>query len=435
MSLHPSWGEVLTDSPSDWTDHVSSTMTDAEADELARELGLSGALQATQHLSIPTVTALSQSIPLVGQYFFQDHPKTHLSKEGVGQVVGVAAEMVEDSLSHVVNSLLHIEKGSRAALEAALDCTECQPIMYLDLARYDETPMKVTHKEFISKLALSNVPESDQSQGSHLQAPDVGFAKPELIAKAATSSKMFFAEGRVSMLVKASMETEGGLETQFLVISGADLSWKQILERDTAGCQFKALLQTNQVTCHSEKFGLKVRLCTTDQAGANFNSEKHMAHSRGSGWCGLHLACHVHITSRIMKRTLSFVDAYISGMLSVSLALSEGASMHRFRKALAQVISERITFTNRHLSADALAYKDYVLKTFCSTGTSQELRRELLKTFASGDWRKTGVFEHYVPPGAEHNEQHLKMACTKAMLLALTPSLFKLYPRHRWGGL
>ena len=67
-------------------------------------------------------------------------------------------------------------------------------------------------------------------------------------------------------------------------------------------------------------------------------------------------------------------------------------------------------------------------------GPSQASRHHLLLSYATGDWRREGVFEHYVPPGVEVDEEQLRLSSAKAMVLALAPALFKVYPRHRWVG-
>ena len=39
-----------------------------------------------------------------------------------------------------------------------------------------------------------------------------------------------------------------------------------------------------------------------------------------------------------------------------------------------------------------------------------------------------------MPPGAEYDEQRILDLVSEAVTVALAPSLFKVYPRHRWVG-
>ena len=461
----------------DWGHLPGTLLTDNEADRLAEELGLSApspppevemvgpswestiissetmttlcqrqrgpwaathltpAITAATQLEGGVKTRLSQSIPPVAGFFFNEQA-THLSKEALGQVVGVSAEMVEDSLSQMANCLLHIEQGQRHALEEAITAGVCKPILYLDLSRYNETPMKITHKELMSNLLLCQAPEPAVGHAAEDPTSTPLSSRPPtgLPMKAATSSKMFFAEGRVSMLAEAAFESPQGLRQELFVVNGLDLSWNQILDRDTGACQYAALQQSSQVSKHANDFPLKVRLTTTDQAGANHSSERLMLASRGAGWVGVHLACNVHIAARVVQRTVSLEEPIVSGMLNVSLTLADGAAMTRYRRSLVQVLESRIVFLHSQPSAEALAYRDFVLDNFCRTGTSQEVRRQLLLTYANGDWRQRDVFQHCVPAGVAFDDRELKQHIIQAMLQALTPTLFKVYPRHRWVG-
>ena len=223
-------------------------------------------------------------------------------------------------------------------------------------------------------------------------------------------------------------------EQQFLTIAGTGLSWNQVLERDTAPCQYQALLQTNQTSETVQQFPFKVRLCTTDQAGANFGSENLTLRARGGDWCGLHLACNVHIAARVTKGAMSFVESCVTGMLNVSLTLSSGAALSQFRQALARLVAQRLVIKKGQLSADAREYRDFVLSTFVRTGARQRERDHLLRTVLNGDWRDHSSVQYWVPAGVDFDEGNVMETVTQAVLLTLAPSTFKVYPRHRWVG-
>ena len=87
----------------------------------------------------------------LAKFFLGQEPPMHMSKASVGELLDVDPQQVEPILSLIANSLLHVEALQRSTLESTLTSSGCRLVTFVDFSRYDETLMKVRHKEFLPR--------------------------------------------------------------------------------------------------------------------------------------------------------------------------------------------------------------------------------------------------------------------------------------------
>ena len=237
------------------------------------------------------------------------------------------------------------------------------------------------------------------------------------------------------MVLKVLEPISEELQTQYVVLQGSCLAGLRLLDRATGECQFRCLQDSSPTSLAANRFKFKVRATTTDQAAANHSAETAFMQGRSEqNWAHLHLPCNMHIIAKAHSRSFDIVQNQISGMLNFALSLSLGGNMLKFRVSLIAVVRQRLQIIVGHPPADAQAYRQFILSHFCSSGRNLAVKRFLLEHFANGDWRCKDAVQLYVEPGLEVNAAGMVDQVCSALALALTGSLFKLYPRHRWVG-
>eukprot|EP00971_Amphidinium_carterae_P143984 2853165-Amphidinium_carterae.2 len=159
----------------------------------------------------------------------------------------------------------------------------------------------------------------------------------------------------------------------------------------TGNTVYKALC-VNNTTKPEFLAAFKARLTCTDQAAYNYVAEEKMVDAWGDKWTGCHTACNLHVVARVLTRTIV-----------------------------------------GSLSSEAIAYKKFVMDLFLQTGTRKDIRKNLLSSVATGDWRKDEL-EVYVAPGVSYDATELRLLVIKGLIISLASTVFHTYPRHRWTG-
>ena len=377
---------------------------------------------------------LDPGLEKVVRFFYQQNmSKLHASKVSLSQLLQISADSIEPHLCTVADAMAHSEKHRRRALEAALSSSPVRLVMYLECCRYDETPMRITHKQTLASLGVLPAPSSsdDRSSGGKRSHQELRGGHQ---IKASSVSKMFSTEQTFACLLEVTLPSEAGPRRQCVGFQGSTLCWNQLLEKTTSQNILAALMETSTTSSFASEFGLKCRISTTDLAGGNIGAEKLYKSLRGAEWSHIHLACNVHIVARMHSKALSFWEADISGALNLSLCLSAGAAMTKFRAALADIVSERLTITRHKPSLEAEKHKAFLLKLFGSTGTKKAERHFLLSSVITGDWRLRDVLQVYIPPGLPVDLPAVQKNVLEAATNAISRSNFHVFPRHRWLG-
>ena len=194
------------------------------------------------------------------------------------------------------------------------------------------------------------------------------------------------------------------------------------------------MIESSPAGVFAESFRFKARIATTDQAGSNYGAERTVMATRSPEWAHCHLPCNVHIIAAVFSKTFKLMDADISGMVHMSLSLSQGGSMQRFRRCLMSEIQEKLVIMHGYPTAEAAEHRKFLIELLYSKGPNQVVRAHLLETLPNGDWNRRDRVEMYVPAGVDIDPAEAASTMSKALVLALTGSLFRPYPRHRWLG-
>eukprot|EP00971_Amphidinium_carterae_P348227 6490393-Amphidinium_carterae.1 len=372
----------------------------------------------------------------LASFYWNEGHHLHTSKEAICKLLDIDRLNIEPLLCVLSNVMVHMDRGNRAKLEEALSTSGYELVLYIDMARYDETPMRVTHKQTMeSMLPRSSAGTIDSLGGTDVEM-ESSHSHLGLSTKASSVSKMLSCEHKHAMLVKTQVaDNSGGLATKYVFIMGATLGWNQLLGNASSDCMGRALQETCAVSRHASSFRLKTRLAITDQAPANILCEKLLVEARNDQWCSLHIYCTVHHAARSMTRSFILLEEHVSGLVNFALALSLGPSMVGFRQAVAAIIAHRPMLIHRgHAPPDVVEYQKCMLDTFCKSGSRQKERRLLLEHLATGDWRRGDVIEVYVVEGVDIDSKQVLSTYINGIIYALCHKAFSTYPRHRWLG-
>eukprot|EP00971_Amphidinium_carterae_P036920 725702-Amphidinium_carterae.2 len=175
-----------------------------------------------------SAAAMDADIHAVGEYYLSKQPKLHASKEAVAKLTNVAVDKIESSVNRVANCMLHFERIDRRGLEEALLHLDADPLLYIDLSKFDETPMKVKTKEALTQMLPQ--PSGLDSSGVLASGGTLPHAlmKSDVVGRAAVPSKLLASEQRYAMLLKAEV-------AHFK--QGAQNTW-HLLALHLHGCKF-----------------------------------------------------------------------------------------------------------------------------------------------------------------------------------------------------
>ena len=384
---------------------------------------------ATDHWDEPMIK--------LSEHFLQPTAALHASKQALGKLLQLHPTKIEPRLNTLAATLVHTDGQERYELEKALANSTAKKLLYLDLTKFDETPMKLTNTEYLNPGTGAGSRGPSIASAASPAATKASLSEEAVaVGKASTLSKLLATENRFAMLMKTSLAESESSDVHYLLFTGTQLTTLQIVERATGAVLKKALTQNMSISEHVEQFQEKIRVCTADLAGANAVAERMVLADRPSTWSQASFPCNVHIVARCHSKTFCLVQEHVHGLIHFSLSLNAGASMQRFRRSLVAVLtsSKPIVILRGAPPADAEVFRHFILDLFCKTGTKVALRQYLLKRLPNGDWRRRDGVEVYVPPGLHVDEDQLQRQLVTALLLCLGGRSFRTYPVHRWVG-
>ena len=360
----------------------------------------------------------------------------HASKEAMARVIAEPASKMETATTALADAVFHTDHYHRSNLETIIGASAAELLLYLELSKYDETPMKVAYKEPLLPQTSNTAAAEPDIRSAEAGTADMASTQAEHYMKTTSVAKLLATDNRVAMLLKLPTPSGTGHDPRPLLVIGSTLTCLQMLERATGSVMFNAISQNQNESLVASKFAMKVRSVTADMAGANSVAEKLVMGQRPADWCHLYFPCNVHIVARCHSRVFHLVDPHIQGLLHFSLSLGVGSALTRFRASLAAVLAhdDLLQVIPGSPSAEAVRYREFVIDLFCSSGGNQTLRRYLLQRLPNGDWRCRDRVQIYVTPGTDVDTAQLKTEVTTALLLVLAGKNFRIYPRHRWVG-
>ena len=155
---------------------------------------------------------------------------------------------------------------------------------YFDINKYDETPMKVSQKQSLAKVAAETLVEVCGSTAD-TKTPNIRTSNlaAELHAKTSSAVKMFATDQKFAFLLRLANDPDGPLEgSEYMLLKSTSLTCLQELANTKSATLKQAVLENNGVTGLSKSLRLKLRLTATDMAGSNVVADKLMVDLRGS---------------------------------------------------------------------------------------------------------------------------------------------------------
>ena len=372
----------------------------------------------------------------VASFYLHSPTAMHLNKSVLSKLLGMAKDNITPALTALASGLLHSDWVARWQLERAIADTGHELLLFLELSRYDETPMRVRHTQALDPLATK--------EGGHPNVPEAAGATASgsshyggrFFSQGSPIAKLFATETHYGMLLKLQhpATVDSGADTQYVYFSGSALTCLQVVDSTAGSTLAQALTANASLSQASQRFRMKVRVATTDEHGGNLGAEKLVGNLLGDTWATLHHPCNVHCVARSFEKTFDLISTHIQGLIHFSLSLSVGSSMAKFRSCLAAIITERLSIRIGYPSAEMEAYRVAMLELFCQTGAHASLKQHLLQRLPNGDWRQSQQIQVFVPPGQDYDEGRLRQDLVTTLLICLSGKLFRVYPRHRWVG-
>ena len=210
-------------------------------------------------------------------------------------------------------------------------------------------------------------------------------------------------------------------EAQFLVLRGQYSPQARVSAAATGEGIF-ATLQSGFSLPHSlcDTFGVRIRLCETDEAGSNGRGEAITLSQRPQEWWHLHLYCMCHKVHACAQRTWAIAPLTTSGIIHSCLQMTTGGAMKKLREACVSLAHSQLQVTSDSLPDSATAFRHQVLALFEPHASGR--RRALVRTAATilnGDWRAPQL-QHRCHPGCcqSYEESVQKVSHTLCRLVA-----------------
>lgn len=317
---------------------------------------------------------------------------------------------------------LHVERCARACLERELvSKPDVRPLLYIDVAMYDETPLRVRTKEGKTQVSEpSNAAHDDASPGTIGALPRWAQA---CVGSDSGAAKLFQTQGKFGMVFR--------IGSALVSVRGCSNHSLQILDRTTAKVLHRALVESSMLSASCEEFPKKLRVAISDRYSANKVAE-HAILSGRPGWDGVSFFCEAHLCSGAQSKTFELIDPMVSHLINWSLSLAHGTSMRTFRQSLKHVIATKLVVLHGAPSDAAVKHRSAAIDLYLARGAHRRVRMATLEALANGDWRRTDRVEHYSAPGIACVEADIVEDMVNHLAFALCHSQPPVWPRHRW---
>ena len=187
-------------------------------------------------------------------------------------------------------------------------------------------------------------------------------------------------------------------------------------------------------TCN--QFQQRCRAVVVDQAGSNGLAEQGIWRNRSYLWSSFVQSCGVHNVSGTHKKVFEMLtpDA-VTGLIRTSLAVRQGGKFPVFRRAVLEVVKERLEVLRGEVSSEARQAREQLLSLFVGQHRNPLKSFLVLNTALNGDWRVPGRVQHYVPYGSPMpKREDIEGVIANALLIAALHHQPTIWPRHRWTG-
>jgi hypothetical protein len=226
------------------------------------------------------------------------------------------------------------------------------------------------------------------------------------------------------------------------------------MERTTADCT-KAALKDIEASVPgldrvSQMFKLRSQASITDRYSANGRCETALQVDTSSDtpWCKTHLPCDVHKVSTCQTQQFELVKEDISGMISLSLVMSDAGSTAALQQVLKAIFAEQLVIIYDEPPEEYKEYREHVYDLFLSSSTKstgsranrkarrlQSRQRLVLNHYLNGDIQ-SDVPTHWCSFGCcPRGDRAFTLSKFQALVTpALVPHGCPKFPRSRWTG-
>eukprot|EP00971_Amphidinium_carterae_P345144 6485926-Amphidinium_carterae.2 len=361
----------------------------------------------------------------MGKFYFDPDVYHVCSGKLLEHLFSARHESIQLRMNRLSCSLFLQQQFQRMQLEKTLSMTFGQQslVMYLDLASYDETPMKLrvqdTTKRFHAHgdplLAQVGVPE-----GNHVVETSAG---QTVIAKVLQSHS-------TAVYVLRSGET-------MFAIALSCFHPLQSLSKTTAAVVCNALCRHSGVSMFAESFPMKVRTVAADNAPSNVAAERMLRDLRGGKWMSAFVGCDIHTLASIHSKTFeALLPDTVCGLIHVGLALRLNHSWNMFKDAICEELAERkLEIIEASIPEKYINYKLALLQVMHScTATHLQECVQLMTTF-NGNWQ-SNTLVHYWDSNLEDapSKRFVLDKMQSVAISVLCGTKVHLWPRHRWTG-
>lgn len=337
-------------------------------------------------------------------------------------MTGVGVKEARAGLLSASLAAIHSDVALQSALLQAVSQT-CEPLLWVEYDRYDETPMVVKCKSIVPSMRPS------EECGSMFPWWDSGALAEQAAAVAVASED----KGCCKLLQYESSwcATFRSPSGSVFSISAETVQCLTALEKNDSACMFQRTVSLPRVR-PPVPFRRQVRAATSDDAAANSAFERRLVSSYGGGFSSLHFKCRVHKVAAVSSRTFRYMDDHVSGLVHMALSLKDGGRGAAFRRVMSCVLMVCINIVvGAQPSVEALAFRKAALDLFLSGGPRHQMKAYMLRRCFSGDWRCRGditvVLQHDI-------SDKLALTCNLANMVPhiLAGRSLPVFQRARW---
>jgi hypothetical protein len=364
--------------------------------------------------------------------------KTHApsTTQDESSALGVSRKRFREYRSQVASFCFGYMRYVWRALEGSLSAkadanpSKLRLVSYLEFPAYDGVDLSLRSRARKLKLDGTLAIENSSAEAIAIAQGSIGCVASPLLPKGSDTlcamgpTKVLQSSNIVAMLVEA--------EGQYIVLHSEHLCPLTTVDRNTAEALTPCVNKMRPGSVHREKFKRKTRVAATDKGGANPRIESGIARTQPD-WSLLHIFCHIHVGYAVHTKTFKFVDPYLADCMCYSKSVSGLGELVHLELSYRRVIRSKLQFVEMlTLSHDALAFKDFVIRTFFGVGPDSVEPRAVLLRCCPGNWLDSRRFEYVLGPG-ETEADALAMIDDHLVSLLCGRQPFR-YPKSRWFG-
>ena len=224
-----------------------------------------------------------------------DDAQVVVSKRAMAIMSSVGSKQQTSVMRRAAAIAVWLDRRLRAEVESAIvkGLPRENLLLYVDEARYDETPMRLAMRE----NELIHAPRRTHAHVGG-EPPRALVPQRELSKQPANTSPVKLLQSQTNwcmVFVRAG---------QHVCVLGNTIANLQVLERNTAPLLAEAQARKAAASASWQLFSPCARAATLDKAKANPEAERQLISHRGRAWGALGVGCNVHITATSQNRTM-----------------------------------------------------------------------------------------------------------------------------------